>query len=348
MALARVFGVKDDAVTGGSEYDDLVAGAVPDATIFWPITGGTFDMNIERLDRNDEIRGRRANTPPIAFRSSPMMTVPMAAYASILGKALKKTLGGADTVTGAMAPYTHGFGILAYGALTLPCVMGQIVRDDLNQKMSGGSFNRLSLSFPLDGEGTMEMEIWGLFADQFGTAAPTPSFSGISEDPMILRDAQVFIDGSMTAVPDLQGFDFSFVNNLERKFYAKRDVVSKSLGSPAKVKRLWFPAENKLGAAQDVTYRIQLGNVSTAQELAMNFGQVQKFVFEIEGSSLVSGGKELLRITIYGGAHTGGGAEGLTRTADITAGFDGGAFFSEADNADVKIELVNDTSTPYT
>jgi hypothetical protein len=348
MALARVFGLRDDVVAGGSEYDDLTMGAIADANIFWPITGGTFDMNIERLDRNDEIRGRRANTPPISFRGSPVMTVPVAAYASVLGKALVKTLGGTDVVTGAMAPYTHTFGILGYGAVALPAVFGQIVRDDLNQKMSGGSFNRLSLSFPLDGEGTAEFEIWGLFADQYGTAAPTASFSGISEDPMILRDAQMFIDGSMTAVPDLQGFDFSFVNNLERKFYAKRNVVSKTLGSPAKTKRLWFPAENKLGAAQDVTYRIQLGNVSTAQELAMEYGQVQKFVFEIEGASLASGGKELLRITIYGGAHTGGGAEGLSRVEDITAGFDGGAFFSEADSADIKIELVNDASAAYT
>jgi hypothetical protein len=260
---------------------------------------------------------------------------------------LKKTLAGTDVVTSTVAPYTHTFGVLAFGATQLPSVFAQIIRDDLNHKISGGAFNRLSLSFPLDAEGTMEFEIFGLYGAHFGTAAPTATFTE-SADVMMLRDAQCFIDGSMTAVPDLEGFDFSFVNNVNRKFYANRNVVSASLGTPTQLKRLWYPTENKLGAMQDVTFSIQFGNTNVAQEIAHDYSQIEKFQFEIEGAALASGGREILRITIYNGVLLGGGAEGLTARDDIIARFDAGAFYSNADSADIKVELVNDVVTAYT
>jgi hypothetical protein len=348
MAIRRLLGIKEDPEAGGSEYDDLTAGAIDNADVFWPVTGGTFDRNVERYDRNDEVRGRRAGTAPLAFRARPVLTVPIAAYASILGTALKKTLGGTDVVTGSVAPYTHTFGILGFGATALPCVFAQIVRDDLNYKMSGGAFNRLSLSFPLDSEGTMEFEIWGLYHDSFDpTGAPSASYSGISDDVMMLRDATCYIDGSMTAIPDLEGFDLTFVNNLNPKFYAGRNVVTKSLGTPTQTKRLWFPTENKVGASQDVTFGLQFGNANATQEIAHDYAQIQKFVFEVEGATLGSGGRELLRITIYNGAWTGGGTEALTARDDITARFDGIAGYSTADSADIKVELVNDQDTAY-
>lgn len=348
--IRRLFGITDDAVAGGSSYDDLTMGAIPDASIFWPVTGGTFEPNIERTTRETEVRGRRAQSPPMPFRASPVMTVPVPPYLSICKKALRKALGGADVVTGTTpGPYTHTMGTLGFGSTQLPAVHAQMVKDDINFKMSGGAFQRAAYTFPLDGEGTSEYEIWGLYHANFALAAPTATFTGLSSDPLFLRDAQMFIDGSMVAIPDLQGFEFTFVNNLTRKWYAKRNVVTQTIGTPALTRRLWFPEENKLGSAQDVTYAINFGNVNTTQELAYHYGQVQKFVFEAYGGPISgTASNELLRFTIYAGEHTGGGAEALAARDDITARFEGGAFYSDADAADLKIEIVDGVSTTTT
>jgi hypothetical protein len=363
--IRRLWGFVDDATAGGSSYDDLTgvvpgvssaAGTPIDSTAHWPVTGGNIEFNVERIDRDEEVRGRRARTAPRPFRAAPVMTVPMNVYRSAAEKVFRKTLGGTSGVPVGTAPASmlHTFPVLGFGSTALPAIHTQLVRDDLNHKMSGGSINSLSMSFPLDGEGTMEFEIWGLYAAHFASAAPTATLTGFSEDVMMLRDAQVQLDtgSGLTTINDLEAFEFSFTNNLNRKWYAKRNVVTQVLGTAAmqKTYKLWFPEENKLGAAQDVTYAIQFGNPNAAQELARDFAQVQKMVFEITGGPLgtTPAASELIRITIYNGVHTGGGAEALTAREDMTARFEGGGFYSDADSADIKVEVVNATATAIT
>lgn len=351
MAINRLFGIKDDATVGGSNYDTLASGAIPDADLFWPITGGDADKGTERVDRNAEARGRRAGVAPLPFRARPSMTIPVPAYRTVLEKQAKKALGGTDTMTGTPpASISHSIASLDYPAPALPAVHAQLVRDALNHKMSGAVFNRIAWTFPLDGEGTTEAELVGLYLKHDPAAAPTAAFAGLPDDVMMLRDAQMFIDGSMTAIPDLEGFEFTYVNNVNPHWSAKRNVVSQSLGTPTQVKKNWYPQENRIGAAQDVTYAINFGGLSAVQELAHDFSQVQKFVFEVLGAPLATTppATELLRVTIYAGVHTGGGAEALTARDDITSRYEGGAFYSTADADDVKIEIVNNLNTAIT
>lgn len=349
MAIRRAFGFVNDATAGGSEYDDLVAGAIPDANVFWPVTAGSVQKNADKITRDGEVRGRRARTAPLPFKQRPQMPITVPAYRTALEKVAKKTLGveGAVTGDGTTTPYTHPLSPLGFGAIALPAINAQLVRDDLNEKISGAVINGFNWSFPLDGEGTQELDIWGLYQAHFATAAPTPSYTGFSEDVFTLRDAKVFIDGSGIAVPDLEGFDFGFTNNVEPKHYAGRNVVSKTLNT--KKKKLWYPAEMKLTGETECTYSIQFGNTNTAQELAHDFGQIQKFVFECSAGPLggaLSAFSELLRITIYAGEHADGGVDPISPRDDITARYEGGAFYSDADSADVKIEIVNDVATP--
>ncbi len=458
--IQRLFGIVDDAGPGGSGYDDLTNGEIPDATLFWPVTGGTMDKSLERIDRNDEVRGRRASSPALPFKARPVLTVPVPAYRSVLEKQVKKTLGGADTVTpgSGTEPQTHSVASLDYPVSTgLPPVNAQLVRDDLNHKVSGAVFNRFSWTFPLDGEGTTEVELLGLYHSTFGSAAPTASFTGLSEDVMMLRDAQVFtitgatneiqkikitgvptggkffleFDGQKTAeikynataaevqtallqlanldtsdvvvsggplpatevtltfgghyagrnvpalkavgveltggttpkaeietttpgtseaIPDLQGFELTYNNNAQAKFYARRNIVTQTIGTPAKTKKLWFPHENKISAAQDVTYAINMGNVSASEELAMDFSRITKFVFEVYGGvlSTTPAATELLRVTVYAGVATGGGADALSARDDITSRFEGSAFYSDTDSDDIKIEIVNAATAAIT
>jgi len=275
-----------------------------------------------------------------------MTTVPVAAYRSCVEVALAYALG-ADTPSGSAAPYTHtleplDFAEIAAGEV-LPCLHTQIIRDDLNHKMSGGTVNRVALSFPLDGEGTMELELWGLYYAQFADAAPSVDFGALSADVLTLRDASMTIDGGPTAIPDFQGFDFSFTNNLNRKPYGNRNVESKLLDDGF-TRKLWWPTENKIGAMQDVTFGFQIGNTSTAQDIAHDWGQIQEFVLECVGGPLATG-DEVLRITIHSGVLTGGGADPLTARDDITARYEGGAFYDEVAAADITIEVVNDLAT---
>lgn len=348
--IRRLFGFSADTIAGGSSYDDLVSGAIPDADTFWPVTGGTLDKNLERYDREAEVRGRRPRTAPLPFRSGPQVTVPVPAYRLVLEKGLRKVLGATDQVTGTPpAAVTHRLDALGYGSTELPAVHAQLVRDDINHKIAGCSFNRVSLSFPLDGEGTCEFELWGTYYKHDAAAVPTATFTGF-DDVFMLRDAQVVIDGAGSPIPDLQGFEWSFVNNLQRKWYAKKNVVSQVIGTPSLTRKVWYPGENKLGAAQDVNYALNFGNTNTAQELAQDFGQIQKFVFEVAGGPLgtTPPATELLRITIFAGEHTDGGAEALSARDDITTRLEGGSFYSTADSADSRVEIVNSTSALLT
>ena len=343
--VRRLFGVINDATAGGKDYDTLKLGSptIPDATTFYPVTGGNFDGGIERIDRNAEVRGRRSNTAPLPFRAAPSMTVPVAAYRSIVESVLYKCLG-ANVTTGA-GPYTHTMTAIGFGTINLPALHVQMIRDDLNLKMGGSVFNRVTMNFPLDAEGTLELEIWGKWASDYATAAPSVSFTGLSPNPFMLRDATAYIDDNPTQIEDLQGITFAFVNNLTRKWYAGRNVELRVLGTPTSCKKLWWPSENKVQGAPDIAYSLTFGNTQTEQELRQWFSVVQKLVFEFEGDTCQTGGQETMTITLYNAVNTGGGAEPLTARDDITATFEGGAFYSILDAGDLEIVIVSDSAT---
>src|SRR3954467_8335545 len=164
--LDRLFGITDDATAGGKDLDALggLSATIPNATIFYPVTGGTFDAGTERIDRNNEIRGRRANVAPRPFRAAPTMVVPLSAYQKALEKIVYKCLGTSTPAGGVgPTPYTHTVSALQYPSVTLPALHAQMSRDTLNVKMGGSTVNRVTLDFPLDGEGTMEMELFGKY-----------------------------------------------------------------------------------------------------------------------------------------------------------------------------------------
>ncbi len=446
-ANKRMFGIADDAVSGGSEYDDLTAGAIPDASLFWPITGGNFNPGLGTLNRDNEARGRRARTAPEPFTAEPVFTIPVPLYRSVGEKVLKKLLGGTDTVTpgSGTGPQTHSIASLATG--NLPAVHAQLVRDDLNHKGSGCVINSATFNLPFDDNASINLELLPLYAKHDAAAPPTAAFSGLSESTMKLRDAQAWFDGGNevqtvgvgaatagtftlsfggqttaaiaynataaavdsalellstigagnvtvtgaaptwtvtftgdlggrdvaqltgngagltggaltittttpggVAIPDLTGFELTFANNVNRKRYAKRNVVSQTIGTPSKVRKLWYPAENKVGPAQDVSFKLNFGNATAAEELARDFMQIRKLVFEVVGDVLTTtpAGLEIIRFTLYNALYTGGGAEDLSARDDIESSYEGGAFYSETDANDLKVEIVNSSLTAIT
>lgn len=348
--LDRLFGIVDDATAGGKDYDALSAGAIPDADTFYPVTGGNFDPGIERIDRNDEVRGRRANVAPRPFRGAPSMTFPMSTYPKAAEKLTYKLLGDNTTTGGgAPTPYTHTMKAIGYPNVALPALHAQMVRDDLNIKMSGATINRITYDFPLDGEGTMEVEAWGKFFNEFATASPSPSYPGMgaTADTLMLRDAVMVIDGESNPVNDLQGFSLTFSNELVRKWYAGRNVVTRIIGSPTSSKKLWFPAENKAQAAPEISFSMTFGNTRDAQETYLWYAVAQKIEVTVTGLPLGGAytGNEAMKFILYCGTETGGGASDLSAREDTTSTYDGGVYFSETDTKDLEIVFTSSTAS---
>jgi hypothetical protein len=268
------------------------------------------------------------------------MTIPLSCYPNAASVLAYHALGVVNT-TGSN-PWTHTLTALQYPTVALPAVHTQMVRDTTNIKMAGATVNSITFDFPLDGEGTIEAEFFGKFHNEFAAATPVSTFTdfGAEVDTMMLRDARFYIDDSPTTVQDLQGFSFTFNNNLIRKWYAGRNVVTRSLGSPTSAKKLWFPAENKAQAAPDITYSVTFGNTNDAEEVAMWYAQIEKFEFNIVGL-----GTDELTFILYNAVHTDGGPDALSARDDITSNYEGGVFYSEADSKDLEIIAVTNQAT---
>lgn len=373
--IRRLFAFADDVV-GGTSYENLTAGLVPDPTAnmpisgVWPATGGTLDRGLTRVTRETEVRGRRAVSPPLPFRAAPVMTVPFPAYRSIVEKLMRKCLGGTDVVTGsASTGYTHTFSELGFGSTQLPTMICQMIRDDLNHKMSGGFVNRVTLDFPIDAEGTIEAEIHGLYYQNYSAAAyptspvllPNPVFTDV-DYVMLLRDATMYIDAQAVAIPDLMGVNLVFNNNIsDPKWYANHNVTfpygilnsatTPVLGASPLMRKLWFPSQFKLNGQMDISGTLNFGNVNTAQDLALDFAQIEKFVFTILGGPCIgttgyaagTGPYEQITITINAAQLTpdSQGPVALAARGDMLYAVNFGGFYSAQDGTDSTFTSLN-------
>lgn len=352
----RKFALAVDAGTGGSSYDDIVTaasadpGGIPNPTEDWPVTGGTFDKGLDRRERGPEIRGVRAAQPPEPWRAAPGFSIPVPPYLRVLARALQLCLGKAPVRTGvAPAAFTDVLSPLGYNEGGLPARHLDFVRDDLHVKASGAMLNQLSLDFPADGDPTMTCEFMALYYKTLAAsdAVAAAVFTGLNQYTLKARDAQVLIDGSLTAVPDFQGFAFSYNNRLTRKWWSRKNRVPESVGS---CRIVHFPEENRLHQAAEVTHTMRLGSTNETEELKNDFSKVEKIVYEVEGCPMgtTPAATELFRLTLPGSMITGGGAEGLSKDDDITSSFEMGAFQSDADGFDVKGEFVHNSATLFT
>jgi hypothetical protein len=485
VSTYRIFGLIADATPGGAGYDDLgPTFAIPDSTLFWPVTGGNFNRNIERIDRNTEARGRRAASPPLSFRGRPEMTIPVPAYRTVLEKAMYAAMG--PSITGGSPTYPTPTGSAGVGYTHtwtaqknpsfLPAYHAQLVRDNLNSKMSGSYFNQVTMTFPLDGEATLECDLMGLYWKHFdsdlnqvgpavnaqqtitvtgtptggsftltyggqtatiafgstaaqvvtaltalstigaggvtatggplpatpvvvtfvaqlaGTAIPLPivnntgftggaspaaavtqtvvgvpidtnylvppttTFTGLSPNVLILRDAKMVVNGTLVPIPDFQGFSLVWNNNLNPKWFAGQNVQATTFVQPglwaetppSQVKKLWYPNENRLTGMQDVTGTLDFGNANTAQEIAADFAQIERLIFTVTGDPITGTSplvNEAVVITMADVVVTGGGAGDLTARDDIVSSFQFQCGWDETLGYDLQFQVLNGIST---
>lgn len=250
------------------------------------------------------------------------------------------------TVTNPAATTTT-YPVLAYGAAGLPAVHLAVVRDDLYERVAGCVLSELQLSFPLDNHATFQATFAGKYYRQEDETPPAVDYSTYlrPDAALVLRDANMFLDGSGTAIDGLAGLDITLNNSLrDPDFYPGKNILRVPAAGGDRERVLWWPAVRKLGSAQEITGSLNFSDVKTAQETKLDLARAQQAVFEVSGGALGTStpSRQLLRMTAYALALNGGGASALVREGDITSEYQFGAYLN-AQNQDVKFEVVDAT-----
>lgn len=342
----RLLGLVDDAVAGGSSYDDLTLGAIPVADTFIPFMNANVTGGGVNLDRNQEGRGYRGSPPPIPHRASPVVDLQAIAYPSLVKKFARLWTGGTDSPVGTPpASILHALEAIQSGEL--PGVHVGVVRDEQYDKVAGCTCNTFALDLPLLELATVSTQLRGKYRVRSDDAPPAGDYSDYPDRGFLLRDAKVFIDGSPTDIPDLAGLSFNFDNQMAdpAEFRPGHNVV-KTTHSGEK-KRLWWPDEHRFMGHQ-MTGSIQFSKPKPDQDLAMELAHAEQIVFECEFEDLgtTPAAVEIMRITGSKMVRTEGGAEQLTKQDKITSSYSFGLFIDEATGDDAVFEFVDASDDP--
>jgi Phage tail tube protein len=348
-----------DPTAGGTSLDDLegtLAGTIPvpdpaDAVV---VTTGNVDPGVRTLNRDDDVRGRRANASPISFAAAPSMTFEGRAWTSILRRLLPRAMGGALAQAGGPDPAAAQTTVQMAQDGNLPALIGTLVREGQIDRVTGLWVDELTVNLPADGEGTIEGNLMGLYheVDETANVAGLPTIAGAADqaDAYMLRDVSAIMgDGAGTPIDCLGGFGFTINNNLSddfrTRFCAGRNIFEALIDGD--LKRLWYPDRNKLGP-QTVTGRLDFGDVRPDRELRRILTHAEKLVVELVGPPLgtTPPADEMVRLVFWKQTPTGGGAEPLQREGDQQSSYEFTAYLDDATGKDLEAVLVG--TDPFT
>lgn len=344
----RWLALTDDPIAGGTKYDDVAADpaamlspALGDAVV---VTTAQADPGSRTLDRDSDVRGRRANSQPISFAATPSMTAGGRAWTPIVKKLLRKAMGGTVAHAGGPAPAAFMDTVQMAQSGNVPALQGTLVREGQVDRMTGLWVNELTLDLPADGEGTFETTLVGLYhdVDDVATVAGLPAIAGAADQhtAYMLRDVTAYMgDGAGVAIDCLGGFGFTLNNSLSddfrTRFCAGKNIVEVVIDGV--LHRLWYPNRNKLGP-QIVTGRLDFGDVRPDRELRRIVNHAEKLVVELAGDPLgtTPAADEMLRLVFWKQASTGGGAEPLARDGDQQSSYEFTAYLDDATGKDLE------------
>lgn len=343
MALRRQFGFVDDTTAGGTAFDALSSGAIPDPDTFWPIQTATVTDGRVDLDRNDEIRGVRGRVEPEPFKRAPSVNLKGRLYAPIAKKLNELMTGSAGTVTGTSpAVRTRKFEPVE-GVDVLPAVHLALVNDDQYRKIAGCQLDSCEYTFPIDGAATFDATLVGLYEAPDSGTVPAAAYTDNAPDwSFKLRDAQALIAGAVSGIDGLASFTLKYENQFtDPEFWPKREreIVPAAGGNPEAI--IWWPHIRRMGFDRAVTGSISFSTVKAAEEAAARLARARQFVFECEAELLATtpAARRLLRITGTRGVYTGGGASQLQKEGRASSQYDLGLFLDPTTGKDVKFEL---------
>jgi hypothetical protein len=350
--MSRWFGYAADATPGGSTLDDVSAGGtpvIPAATAFVPVTTAQADPGTSDLDRNDEVRGVRGNAPSEAFASIPTMTFGARAYPELLRKFLRNALGGAPANSGvAPAPIESTIGPLQSG--NLPAVIGWLLREGQLDRMTGAVVEELTLNLPVDGEGTIEATLAGLYhqVDDSGTVGALPNaaagFGGF-DDVFRLMDVNAIVKATAPASPSTASpasgspstttsSTTSAPSSAPARTSGSTRSSTGSTGSGTRTSTSSAPRPSPAGSTSATS--------SPTASSAASCATAEKLVVELTGGPLgtTPAADEMVRLTFFKQAPTGGGAEALQRDGDQVSSYEFTAYVDPTTGKDVEATFV--------
>lgn len=343
MALRRVFAFVDDATAGGTAYDALSSGAIPDPDTFWPFDTASWSSGRTDITRDSEVRGVRGRVEPEEFRRAPTVNLKGRLYAPVAKKLLNLMTGAAGTTTGtAPAVVTRKFEPVE-GVDVLPAVHISLVNDDQYEQFAGCQLDACEITFPLDGPATYDATFVALYHRPETAAVPTVDYSDNAPDwAFKLRDAQALIAGAVSGIDGLAGFTLRYNNAFqEPEFWPMRNRERVAAAGGDRERVLWWPHERRMGFDREVTGQINFSTVKTAEEAAERLAKARQFVFECEAELLATtpAARRLLRITGTRTAYTGGGASEVQKEGRASSQYDLGMFLDPATGKDITFEL---------
>lgn len=137
-------------------------------------------------------------------------------------------------------------------------------------------------------------------------------------------------------------FEFKNNSNYERQV-AGHCVDVKTVGAIPRVTQLWFPHYHKMSARQTVTVGVNFLDTQLAQEIAAEYGQIQKIVATVAEPNAAG---NQAQFSLFATELTGGGVDALTATGDQTSAFTGQGYYSSGDGSDVQVAITNTSATP--
>jgi hypothetical protein len=342
--MSRLIALVKDPTAGGSTYDELSKETspvkVPAPVMFVPATAATMEPGVIELNRNDEVRGRRSNVPPMSFAAMPVGTINARAYPKLMKELYATAMGGTITQTGTVpAAITSKWSTLQSG--NLPMLVVWLLREEQLDRLTGAVVSELEINMPVDQEGQLKANFEALYYDTdkpseakdpgkggVGEAAepiPEAKYEGF-ENTFTLRDAVIKTGSTETELASLSGFQMTFNNGMivdhQSKFRPGHNIEKVTIDSiPHK---LWFPAYHKLGA-QNITGKIDLSQVESLREIRRKFTHAEQLILTCTAGPIEPAttppAEEAIKFVLYKHALTGGGADPLVREGDQRASY---------------------------
>jgi hypothetical protein len=346
----RWLALADDPIAGGTRYDDVVADPAalvpPVSTDLLVATASNVDDGRRDLNRDNDVRGTRANSAPISFASAPSLTFSARAWTSQVRKLLRRAIGGTVTPTGAPpAAVESSIQMLQSQTGNLPALIATLVREQQVDRLTGGWIDELTFNFPADEEGTIEGTVRALYrrVDDVDDVAPAlPALAGGVGQSVayMLRDVIALEGpGAGVQIDCLGGFGMTLNNNLSddfrTRFCAGRNIEETTID--AVLHRLWFPDKNRVGS-QTITGRLDFGDTRPEREARKLVAHADKLVVELYGDPLgtTPAADESVRLIFHKHALTGGGAEPLAREGDQQSSYEFTAYVDDVTGKDLE------------
>lgn len=342
-----------DAQAKGSSFDDLTSGGVttvPPPVRRLPADRASATPGREVAEKAAEMRGGRATAKPTIRKHAPTAGFDCNAYPEIVLPTLYMALGKTSRTGGpAPAAFTDTIEPMADSSDFLPGAHLAVERDGLFEQVAGWKPSSVTLSLPLEENGTIKAEGSGLYLAR--PVAPTwPSSTAYlgEEDEWIfqLRDAFLYEGGSSTSVECLRNATLT-LSDLQKPAEPCNGKNREWRTVNGHEYPVWHNHKIRAAARRTATLALEFSGTDRAREEKADVLAAEELVLEIEARKLgtTPSSVETLRITAHHAAWSGGGPNDATRDDDINTPLEFGIYLDPASNKDITIEYLNDKAT---